>query len=41
MELAQAYADVIVMRWQAKTGRQAVIESGAAWDEVAASRASS
>ena len=39
MELDPAYVDVIVMRWQKKTGRSAHLESGATWDEVAANRA--
>jgi len=42
IELAQAYVDVAVKRWQAFTGRQAVLDGdGRHFDTVAAERARS
>lgn len=38
MELNPAYVDVAVMRWQAYTGRAAVLEGGGTFDEEAAAR---
>lgn len=38
MELSPAYVDVAVMRWQAYTGRAAVLEGGGRFDEEAAAR---
>lgn len=39
IELDEAYADVIVMRWMKATGKMATLENGRTWDEVAADRA--
>jgi DNA modification methylase len=38
MELDPAYVDVIVQRWQAFTGREAVLENGCGFAEIAAAR---
>jgi len=38
MELNPAYVDVAVVRWQAYTGRAAVLENGGRFDEEAAAR---
>ncbi len=39
VELDPRYVDVIVKRWQAYTGKQAVLEGGGTFDEVARERA--
>jgi DNA modification methylase len=39
IELDPRYVDVIVKRWQAYTGKQAVLEGGGTFDEVARERA--
>jgi hypothetical protein len=39
MELDELYCDVIVRRWQQFTGRQATLEGGGSYDQVAAERA--
>lgn len=38
LELAPAYVDVAVLRWQAFTGKQATDEAGRPFDEIAADR---
>ena len=42
MELDPAYTDVIVMRWQEATGKQAILDGdGRTYDEIAADRRAS
>jgi DNA modification methylase len=42
MELDPAYTDVIVMRWQEATGKQAILDGdGRVYNEIAADRRTS